>query len=336
MSWVALRRIIPALVLVVLLSACRYPATATPAGQVTAEVIPVKPILTAPTMLALQAASKTPTAASSTSTPVQTEPDPTEADPTASALPSLSAGGQPDGFGVIWVKPGDELPAYRSPGTGGEKIHSFAYDETGIQLTGSQKAAGSSLWVEVVIPGGDTGWINRHYLTESIPAAVFCADPAVQDLLNRIKATLASRDGVQWSALVSPIHGLDVQYLRGGTIANYSLEESRWMFGTSYVTDWGLHPGSGLPVRGTFQDEVLPKLMDVYRAEFSTTCNDIRTGGTTYETTWSAVYRNINFVTLFRPGPPDQELDWRSLLYGIEYVEGKPYLFAINHLFWEP
>jgi len=225
---------------------------------------------------------------------------------------------------------------YRDPSTASQEVHSFTFDETGIQLTGSQEQVGNTLWVETRLPTGGTGWVDRHFLTESIPAAAFCADPAVQDLLAQVKETLASKDGLRWRDLVSPVHGLNLQYLRGGTVANYSPEEARWMFGTTYALNWGMHPGSGLDVKGTFKDEVLPKLLDVYRAEYTVTCNDIRTGGTTYETIWAEMYRNINFVTLYRPGPPDQELDWRTLLLGIEYVEGKPYLFAINHLFWEP
>jgi hypothetical protein len=38
----------------------------------------------------------------------------------------------------------------------------------------------------------------------------------------------------------------------------------------------------------------------------------------------------------YKPGAAGQEQDWRTWLAGIEYSKGKPYLFALLHLFWEP
>ena len=52
---------------------------------------------------------------------------------------------------------------------------------------------------------------------------------------------------------------------------------------------------------------------------------------------WPLEYENINFYRVFVPGTEQYGgLDWRAWLVGVEYVSGKPYLFAMTNFEWEP
>ena len=45
----------------------------------------------------------------------------------------------------------------------------------------------------------------------------------------------------------------------------------------------------------------------------------------------------MNFYSVYYPGAPaNNNLDWRTWLVGMEYVDGKPYLYAMMQFFWEP
>jgi len=237
---------------------------------------------------------------------------------------------------VILVKEGDSLNVREAPDAQARVLERLSPTATGLILSGEEQRVGGERWVEILLPDGRRGWVNAYYLTERVEPPVFCADARVEALIEQFKTALNHQDGALLSRLVSPVHGLFLQYLRGGTVANYSPQEAGWVFNSTYVVNWGLHPASGLEVKGTFKDEVLPKLLDVLTADYEERCNDPGLGGTTYLFIWPTEYKNINFVSLHRPGSPGIELDWRTWLIGIEYVQGEPYLFALLHLTWEP
>ena len=178
--------------------------------------------------------------------------------------------------------------------------------------------------------------MNAVYLTEQVSSADFCADPQVTRLIEGLQRALMDNDGKVLGSLVSPAHGLDVAYLHNGNIANYSPEEAGWLFQSDYVMDWGAHPASGLEVTGSFRKTVLPDLMDVLGSTYQAQCNKPDLGGGNYTYTWPVRYQNINYLVLHKPGPPGNELAWRTWIAGIEYVGGQPTLFALVHLFWEP
>jgi hypothetical protein len=100
--------------------------------------------------------------------------------------------------------------------------------------------------------------------------------------------------------------------------------------------DWGMGTGSGAPVKGTFSGVILPALQDVFQ-NVTMTCNEIKLGGASYAVGWPAEYANVNFYSLYNPGiAQNGNLDWRTWLAGVEYVNGKPYLFALLNYQWEP
>jgi hypothetical protein len=239
-------------------------------------------------------------------------------------------------YAVVLVPAGDVLNVRRSPGASQPVIATLPSSAAGLQLTGRQQLVDGDRWVEVSLPGGATGWVNAYYLTEQVPAASLCSDPQVTRLLEDFRRALAEQDGALLSALVSPVHGLDLAYFHNGNTANYSPQEAAWVFQSDYRVDWGAHPASGLEVNGTFRDTALPDLLDVLNAQYQTRCDGAGLDGGNYTYLWPERYRNISFLALHKPGPPENELAWRTWVAGVEYLQGRPYLFALVHLFWEP
>jgi hypothetical protein len=84
---------------------------------------------------------------------------------------------------------------------------------------------------------------------------------------------------------------------------------------------------------------VVPKWLEVFNAPapgYTLSCNVPQTGGASYDTSWPASLTNINFYSLYKPGPAGNENSWRTLLIGVEYVLNQPYIFSVTQLQWEP
>jgi hypothetical protein len=155
--------------------------------------------------------------------------------------------------------------------------------------------------------------------------------------LNTLGSALLNSNGETFGSLVSPAHGLDARLWRYGTVAHYTPEEASWVFQSVYVVSWGPAPGSGAETSGTFSGELLPKLQEVFGADYSLHCNDTLDLATFSLEPWPAEYTNINFYTVYKPGSEEfGGLDWRAWAVGIEYVQGNPKLFALIHFQWEP
>ncbi len=290
-------------------------------------------------------------AASPTSPPVMASAPPIAG---SSLPPGATPGGQPlqppvtkppsaaqnvtvyNPYAVVLVAAGDVLNVRQAPGAAQPVIATLPSTATGVQLTGRQQLVNGDRWVETNLPGGAVGWVNAYYLTEQVPGASLCNDPRVTRLIDDLRQALAEQDGALLSSLVSPVHGLDLTYLHNGNTANYSPQEAGWVFQSDYIMDWGAHPASGLEVSGTFRDTALPDLLDVLNAQYQTRCNSADLGGGNYIYQWPERYRNLNYMVLHKPGPPGNELAWRTWIAGIEYVQNRPYLVALVHLFWEP
>jgi hypothetical protein len=252
--------------------------------------------------------------------------------PTASVPPTAAN----PAYAVVLVEENDNLNVRKEPGANGSIVDRLPFDATGILPTGKQSPVGDQRWVEIQHPDGGSGWVNALYLTEYIPRDIFCSDPRPTALLGELGEALRQKDGRQLARLVSPTHGLDITYFRSGNTANYTSDEARWVFESDYETNWGVHPASGKTTKGTFQDVVLPDLLDTLDNQYITTCNNLvlESGNYTYQ--WPARYRNFNFYSVHKPGSPGNELAWRTWLAGYEMVNGEPYLSVLIHLFWEP
>ena len=49
------------------------------------------------------------------------------------------------------------------------------------------------------------------------------------------------------SSLVSPTRGMDVAFLRDGTVITYDQEHAKFLFETTFEVDWGVSPEVVLP-----------------------------------------------------------------------------------------
>jgi hypothetical protein len=173
--------------------------------------------------------------------------------------------------------------------------------------------------------------------TTAIPAtnpSSICNDPQVTALIDSFKSAVLKSDGPLLSSLVSPARGMDVAFFRDGTVITYDQEHAKFLFETTFQVDWGAEPGSGAAKKGSFHDVVVPKLKESFNQSYTLHCNELSHGGASYELKWP--YQG-EFYSVYFPGTEaNGNMDWHTWVMGIEYVNGKPYIYALLQFFWEP
>lgn len=264
-----------------------------------------------------------------------TQAAPTNPAPPAATLPPVTGVYNP--YAVILVNQGDVLNIRSAAGIGQPVVGSLAPNAVGVNRTGPATSAGGDRWVEIQNPAGGTGWVNAKFLTEQVTSSTFCSDSRVSDLLNNLRTAVLNSNGESLSSLVSPEHGFDLRLWRWGTVANYTSKEAAWVFQSEYAVKWGPAPGSGMDTNGTFSEHILPKLQEVFSANYMLNCNDTLDLATFSLEPWPSEYANVNFYTVRKPGSDQYGgMDWRAWTVGVEYVQGKPMLFALINYQWEP
>ncbi len=254
---------------------------------------------------------------------------------TSTSLPPVTGIYNP--YAVILVGKNDVLNIRSAAGIGQPIVGSLAPNAVGVNRTGPATSAGGDRWVEIQNPAGGTGWVNAKFLTEQVSSSTFCSDSRVSDLLNNLRTAVLNSNGELLGSLVSPEHGLDLRLWRWGTVANYTSKEAAWVFQSDYVVKWGPAPGSGMDTNGTFSEHILPKLQEVFSANYTLNCNDTLDLATFSLEPWPSEYSNVNFYTVRKPGSDQYGgMDWRAWTVGVEYVQGKPMLFALINYQWEP
>jgi hypothetical protein len=301
-------------------------------------------------------ASPTPLSATSTmaasATPVLPSATPTFSLPTVTPgsgvpiattglFPTAPPGGSLPGnlsgpYGVIRVAPGDVLNIHSTPGAGSAVNGFFSPTDNSVMRSGPSSNVGGELWVQVQNPGGNTGWVNAAFLTEYIAPITFCADVHVTTLIASLGNAFSSANGELLSSLVSPAHGVTVYQWRNGSAITFDRQHARWVFASTFSHAWGMAPGSGLETNGSFHTVVLPNLQDVFNASHTLTCDSLGSAPQYGSSPWPELYTNVNYYTVFKPGTPGVDLDWRYWLVGVEYVQSQPYVFALIHFAWEP
>jgi hypothetical protein len=253
--------------------------------------------------------------------------------PLTQPTPSGSSGT----YAVILVSDDDVLNIRSGPGVANSVVGTLQPTASGLTRTGKTSGVGDDLWVEIQNPGGGTGWVNANFLTEQVAPSAFCSDARVTTLIQTLASAIKGTNDDMLAALVHSLHGLDARLWRYGTVANYTPEEASWMFESEYEVNWGPAPGSGENTLGTFSAALLPRLQEVFGANYSLHCNDTLDLATFSLEPWPPEYANINFYTVYYPGTEQYGgLDWRAWTVGVEYVEGQPYLFSLIHYQWEP
>jgi len=161
-----------------------------------------------------------------------------------------------------------------------------------------------------------------------------CSDPQATALIDSLKKAVTTADGQLLASLISPSNGVDVAYFHNGTVINYDQTHARFLFETTYQANWGAEPGSGAEKTGSFHDVVVPALVKSFNQAYTLHCNELKYGGASYPVTFP--YKK-DFYSIYFPGTDaNGNLDWHTWVAGIEYVNGKPYLYALTQFFWEP
>jgi hypothetical protein len=329
---------LPALGLLVALAGCSLSLLGTPIPLPTLIFIPSPtPLLNTPTLAAPLLTTPTTTMELPTITPIHPgTPIPTSLDaPTPTTnnnIPGLISGP----YAVILVSAGDVLNIRSGPGADYPVSGSFPPTATNVMRSGPSAMADGDLWVQVQKPGGENGWVNSSFLTEYVAASQFCSDGRVNTLIDNLGSALSISNGGTLASLVSPAHGMTVHLWRDGIAHTFKQDDARWLFESTFEHNWGSAPASGLDTVGAFHEAVLPKLLEVFNASHSLTCDSLGTAPQYGYNPWPLEYSNINFQTVYKPGTPGVDLDFRYWLVGVEYVQGQPYVFALIHFAWEP
>jgi hypothetical protein len=161
-----------------------------------------------------------------------------------------------------------------------------------------------------------------------------CTDPQVTALFGSLKTAVLTSDGLLLSSLVHPTRGLDVAYFRDGNVINYDQEHAKFVFETTFEVNWGTEPGSGAGKIGSFHNVVVPELVKAFNQPYTLLCNELKHGGATYELEWP--YEG-DFYSVYFPGTEANGLlDWHTWVVGVQYVNNKPFIYALMQFFWEP
>lgn len=166
------------------------------------------------------------------------------------------------------------------------------------------------------------------------PAANFCQDPQVTALIDSFKKAITTADGPLLASLVSPTNGMDVAFYHNGNVVNYDQEHAKFLFETTFEADWGAQPASGEQTIGSFHDVVVPELVKSFNQSYTLHCNELKYGGASYPVNFP--YQK-DYYSIYYPGTDaNGNMDWHTWVMGIEYANGKPYIYALTQFFWEP
>ncbi|WP_322801745.1 SH3 domain-containing protein [Thermoflexus sp.] len=238
-------------------------------------------------------------------------------------------------FTVVLVPPTDQLNVRAGPGPDQPILTTLPPNASGLFLTGKEETVAGARWVEVRLPDGRIGWVNAMFLTPEVSLQAFCADPQVSALLDRLEAAIRGRDGPALAALISPIHGLRIHVSRISDPVLIRPEQAATLFTDETPIRWGVHPASATEIVGPFRQAVLPDLLDVIGRPHERHCG-LLVPPVTYQPAWPEFYQGFRFYSLHRPGTPGNELDWRTWVVGIAYMNGHPYVAVLMQFFWEP
>ena len=165
-------------------------------------------------------------------------------------------------------------------------------------------------------------------------SANICSDPQVTAMLDSLKTAVTKEDGPLLASLVSPASGLEVSYYHNGTAIKYDQNQAKFLFETTYPANWGMDPASGAEKVGPFHEVVVPALLKIFNQPYELHCNELKYGGASYPVNFPY---DKDYYSIYFPGTQaNGNMDWQTWVAGIEYVNGKPYLYALMQFFWEP
>jgi hypothetical protein len=250
---------------------------------------------------------------------------------TAYAESTLPAGGSiPQGgvsFSVFGVPPDGHLLVREPAGISGTVVAELPADMRRISPTGQSTPLGSSIWVEIGVPSGTTGWINLWNLTEDIDRQAFCQDPRVPALVDTFFSALRDRSGDSLAQTVSPRRGLVLRHDWWNAEIVIPLSEIPNLMQRVDEIAWGVQRGSGAPIVGSFRERLLPELDSLLAGQAQQACDQLLSADTGIPPEWPGEYARMNFLSFHQAAPaPGPKFNWRTWAVGVEYVDGVPYI----------
>ena len=235
-------------------------------------------------------------------------------------------------YAVVNVSVSDVLNIRSGAGVSYSIIGYYPPDATDVMRTGPSTSADGAVWVEVRRNDGLTGWVNSYYLTEYVTHEAFCADDRILPLIEQVKQSMTQSNGKLLGPIVSPVHGVNMHLWAYGPGINFTQATAANIYTSTVVYNWGGGP-SGIPDTGTFNDKVKPKYLEAFNAaNRETYCDSL---DKVYPLSRPWPYDNIRFYNLYKPAS-GQIFDFRTLLIGIEYINGQPYIYGMVTIIWEP
>ncbi|MCB9422850.1 MAG: hypothetical protein H6667_23830 [Ardenticatenaceae bacterium] len=249
--------------------------------------------------------------------------------------PPASSTGDEIQYQVAFVTANDTLNVRSGPGVVNEVIGELAPSASGIRITGSGQVVAGSTWVPIAA-GALTGWVNGRYLAETMPETTFCQSAEVSKLVADLKTAVANQDGNLLAQLIHPERGLRIHHAWWNPEVFITQADARQIFTSAAGYDWGVQDGSGLPIVGSFKDNILPLLQqDLILAE-ETSCNEILHGGTAGFVRLPDGYEAVQYYSLHRPGTDEfAGMNWGTWVVGVEQWQGTYYVSFLVHFQWE-
>ena len=236
-------------------------------------------------------------------------------------------------YAVVNVAVNDVLNIRSGAGVSNPILGYLSPEATDVMQTGASKTVDGAVWVEVRRNDGLTGWVNSYFLTEYLTHDAFCADSRVPTLIEQIRQSMIQSNGSLLGPIVSPVHGVNLHLWAYGPGINFPQSAAANIYTSTTVYNWGGGP-SGQPDTGTFNATVKPKYLEVLNSANRETYCDTLTKVFPLSRPWP--YPNIHYYNLYKPATPDVFFDFRTLLIGIEYINGQPYLYGMVTIIWEP
>ncbi len=277
--------------------------------------------------VSVQAGGLTGTPDAPTATPTAGTPAPT-ATPTNTPTPGPSPTSTPVTYALVNVPDRGTLSIRTGPSTWYPIVGAFGAQQKDIPVTGNIAGDHPRIWFEVRRTGGGLGWISGHYVTEYVKPEVFCKDERTKTLVSDLAKAVASEDGKLLASIASANHGITLRLFRNGPAYNFFYYLPN-LFNGTYSINWGKAPGAYQNEVGGFGKIVTPRLKDVFGSGYEIYCNDASKTGSADP--WPPEYANINFLTVYKPESKVGAKDWRAWLVGVDYVSGKPGVFALIH-----
>jgi hypothetical protein len=252
--------------------------------------------------------------------------------PTPTSTPVSTPAALIGPYAVVNVSSSDVLNIRSGAGVSQAIVGYYPPDATDVMRTGASASADGAVWVEIRRGDGLTGWVNSYYLTEYVTHDTFCADARILPLIEQVKQSMTEANGGLLGSVVSPMHGVNMHLWAYGPGINFAQATATNIYTDTTVYNWGGGP-SGQPDTGTFNATVKPKYLEVFNASNRETYCDDLTKVFPLSRPWP--YPNIRYYNLYKPAS-GQFFDFRTLLIGIEYINGQPHLYGMVTIIWEP